>query len=445
MANRKRGDYGPGGITLALIRQVSKWPAPGRPREIRDSGQKLILRHQPSGYMALYVQISRTQRERLCSDDDIGNILDSEHPATFAQIKRQARILLGESASGRDFTKERKTKRQIPTFRQALSEKEEGSYAEYVTYSAQDTETAKHRDGTGTLNRLRACFLKQFGNDKLDAITATELDKWRRRRRREGVKPETIRRDVTALHALLEWYAKPPRRILTEHPLDGYEHDEIDSSKKVRRAFEEEEERAVMQAAEEREEAKRTARARANQRREQRGYALLPSLDGGFVDWLLPAILIARHTGLRRNEQFSLDWQQVDLRKGEIRVEGAKTKSYETRIVPLNSVALSTLRKWNMQQGRPTTGPVFGHTNGSRLKKLNRSFYKVLADADIERISPKGSLTWHSWRHTFGSRLGKHTDAETLRDLMGHADIATTQKYLHSEDQRRRAAVEDAV
>ena len=327
-----------------------------------------------------------------------------------------------------------------------LDTETEGTYGEDVIYCAQDMKTAKHRDGVGTLGRIRACFLKQFGNDKLDTITATELDKWRRRRRREGVEPVTIRRDVTALHALMEWYVGPPRRILTEHPLDGYKHDEIDSSERKQLPFTEEEEAAVIQALEAREEAQRAARARANQRREQRGYALLPSLDGIYVDWLLPASLVARHTGLRRGEQFTLDWQQVNLTEKSIRVEAPKSKNYQTRTIPLNSIALSVLRKWNLQHGRPTKGPVFGHADGSRLKKLNRSFYKVIADAGVERIKPEGKIVWHSWRHVFGTRLRKRTDVETLRQLMGHRDITTTQQYLDSEEKdRRRAVEEDAV
>jgi site-specific recombinase XerD len=52
-------------------------------------------------------------------------------------------------------------------------------------------------------------------------------------------------------------------------------------------------------------------------------------------------------------------------------------------------------------------------------------------------------VSWHSLRHSFGSRLGAAgTDGETLRSLMGHADLRTTQRYLHAEEERKRAAVE---
>ena len=70
----------------------------------------------------------------------------------------------------------------------------------------------------------------------------------------------------------------------------------------------------------------------------------------------------------------------------------------------------------------------------------------MIADAGVERIKPEGKIVWHSWRHVFGTRLRKRTDVETLRQLMGHRDITTTQQYLDSEEKdRRRAVEEDAV
>ena len=82
--------------------------------------------------------------------------------------------------------------------------------------------------------------------------------------------------------------------------------------------------------------------------------------------------------------------------------------------------------------------------NGGRLGSLRKSFYKALKDAGIERVTPKGKITWHSLRHTFGSRIGakKEIDATTLQKLLGHADLKTTQRYLHTDEDRKRAAVE---
>ena len=55
----------------------------------------------------------------------------------------------------------------------------------------------------------------------------------------------------------------------------------------------------------------------------------------------------------------------------------------------------------------------------------------------------KPTKPWHSLRHTFGTELANRgVDIETLRDLMGHKDISTTQRYLHTTRDRKRDAVE---
>jgi hypothetical protein len=51
--------YRPQPIRLALIQALAKAPPPDKPKEIRDRAAKLILRHQPSGHLALYVELGR--------------------------------------------------------------------------------------------------------------------------------------------------------------------------------------------------------------------------------------------------------------------------------------------------------------------------------------------------------------------------------------------------
>jgi len=52
-------------------------------------------------------------------------------------------------------------------------------------------------------------------------------------------------------------------------------------------------------------------------------------------------------------------------------------------------------------------------------------------------------LRFHDLRHTFASRLvEKGVDIETLKELLGHHSITITQRYIHSNDERKRAAVD---
>ena len=96
--------YAPQKITKAVLRRLAKAEPPDKPREIRDRSRGIVLRHQPSGYMAIYAQLGRGKRERLCNARDI---LDDHNPLTLSAVFEQSKVLHGEAATGRDFAGER--------------------------------------------------------------------------------------------------------------------------------------------------------------------------------------------------------------------------------------------------------------------------------------------------------------------------------------------------
>lgn len=391
------------------------------PYEIADSSLRgLMLRVQPTGRQTYYLQYGRGRRVRI-GDAQV---------VTLEQARQRARSLLGEIADGADPGAQRRALKAIPTLRAFLDDSDKDSYGYWVVRN--------RRDGAATLARLRRCFLHDFGSLRLDAITPARVDSWRTRRLQQ-VTPETANRDVSALKACLARGVK--WRKLPAHPLAGYEMAETDRHKRALRALTAEEVGQLREALEAREDRIREARASANAWREQRGYRKRVSLDGVYVDVLRPAVELSLETGLRRGELFSLTWDRIDLDNQMLHVAGETTKSYASREVPLNDVALAVLRRWKLQIGRPETGLVFPGANG-QIGNLKRSFYRVLNDAGIQRVKAEGRISWHSLRHTFGSRLGAaNVDAQTLRELMGHADIKTTQRYLHSDKRRKAAAV----
>src|SRR5690606_1722691 len=104
------------------------------------------------------------------------------------------------------------------------------------------------RSGKATVARIRACFEEDFGNDKLDTITPASVEKWRSKRRRDGVSPETINRDMNALRGALTRAVK--LKIMTEHPLDGLEPLEVDRHRRVVRELTLDEKAALIAALE---------------------------------------------------------------------------------------------------------------------------------------------------------------------------------------------------
>jgi len=236
----------------------------------------------------------------------------------------------------------------------------------------------------------------------MDEITPRRVDTNKHKSINAGLKPETVNRDLTVLKSALARYAEWNPNFI--NPLHGYKLIKVDRNKEPVRAFTKSEVKALRIALKKREEKKQAARVSGNQWREQRKKKTLPDLGGKFVDVLWPAVEISLATGLRRGELFSLTWTHVDLNKCEIRIKGEKTKSFLTRKIPLNDRAVSVLRNWKLQQGRTQGNLVFPGENG-HLTSLTKSFYQVIKDAEIERVTGDVKLNWHALRHTFGTRL----------------------------------------
>ncbi|MEI7035236.1 tyrosine recombinase XerC [Fulvimonas yonginensis] len=144
-------------------------------------------------------------------------------------------------------------------------------------------------------------------------------------------------------------------------------------------------------------------------------------------------------SGLRLSELAGLRWGDLDLEGGEVRVLG---KGAKTRIVPVGSHALAALRALGQAEGMQPTAPVFRGRGGApisprtvqaRLKQL------ALAQGFAKRVHP------HLLRHTFASHMLESSgDLRAVQELLGHADIATTQIYTHLDFQHL-ARVYDAA
>jgi integrase/recombinase XerC len=137
-------------------------------------------------------------------------------------------------------------------------------------------------------------------------------------------------------------------------------------------------------------------------------------------------------TGVRVSEAVNLDWDNVDIRLGVIRVVGKGSKE---RIVPIGEVALKALDDYAAEQTlrwkRAAKGnhPVFLNQHGRRIttRSVARVVEKYLKAADIPvRMGP------HGLRHTFATHLlNGGADLRVIQELLGHASLSTTQRYTH--------------
>ncbi len=442
--------------TQLLKRLQSAQSIPEREVEVTDSEQVgFVLKHLPSGAVRFYAIMGRGRRETIAHAQGSGrravkrgnaqlwpvdarDVLDRSKPGiTLKWVRKECRRLQGEAIGGTDYNAARRVQRGIPTLREFVDANIEGSYGWWVVHN--------RKDGAATLARIKHCFLKPHGDLKLDQLTPNVLDAWRTKRLKgigmRRATPETTNRDTGALKAALskavEWC------VLKTHPLASFRPARVDRHRRAIRRLYDPEIDALKNALAAREERLREERRRGNAWREERGYAPLPTLDGAYADGLRPAVELSLETGIRKAECFGLTWGMVDLRENMIRLPGEATKSYTSRDIPLSQHALTVLRQWKLQQGgRPGKGYVFAGSAG-HMTTFKKSFYKVLEAARIERQNGEGRVSWHSLRHSFGSRLGDAgVDANTLRELMGHASLHVTVRYLKSAKERKRAAVD---
>lgn len=426
-------------IGVPTLKRLVRSP-PDRETEIRDTAIRgFVVKALPSGAVRFYAQLGRGKRETIAHEQGSGSrktlrgfpvdardVLDrSKSSISLSWVRRECQRLQGAQIGGEDFSAQRQAERAIPTFERFLD----------AVYGPWLRDNPDHRDARGTLERLRTVFGKDFGRDKLDTLTPRRLDAWKARRLKGGATPATVNRDLTALKAALAAYARWNERF--RNPLRGYKGIKVDPNRKIVRAFDEDEVTRLLQACADRDAHKRVERASGNQWREARGYKPLPAL-GVYADCLTPTVIVSLETGLRRGELFGLRWPFVDFKARTIQVEPETAKSARGRVVPLSDTAHQTLRDWWLQNGQPKRGRVFPVSN------LKKSYHAVLADAAVTRVGEDGKrLNWHSLRHTFGSRLGAAgVDPETIRDMMGHSSLATTQRYLHTTADRKRRAIE---
>jgi site-specific recombinase XerD len=144
-------------------------------------------------------------------------------------------------------------------------------------------------------------------------------------------------------------------------------------------------------------------------------------------------------SGLRVAELCGLRREDLALDRGQARVWG---KGAKQRVVPLSEPAVAALRAW-LADGRPTLAAdrvpadvVFVNQRGNPLTP--RDCRRILDRRSLEPTHP------HALRHTFATHLlDGGADLRAVQELLGHADLATTQIYTHVSRERLRQVFDE--
>jgi site-specific recombinase XerD len=395
---------------ISAIRVTDRTIKTAKPKssryEIRDTALPgFMLRVSPTGTKGFYVQLERGSKRK------IGNAA----VMTLTRARKLALSMLHRHEAGERIESRLDKKPTLEDFVVDI----------YGPWADLNLKT-----GANNVNRLtRTC--QSLLTTQIDQLTEVQIERWKMKRLKSGLVPNTVRRDLAELKAALnramKWgYAaiNPASQVKVK----------VEEHYRVRYLTTKERTR-LHKALKSRDEKKRAGRITGNVFRIKRGYEEKPEL-GEFADYLTPLVNLVMNTGLRRSEALSLRWDQTDLGGNpHLTVLAAHAKSGKTRYVPLNRSAVAILKHWGRQQERK--GLVFPGKGGSQLQTIKTAWGNLMKQAKIK------DFRFHDLRHDFASRLVMNgVDLYRVKELLGHGSIEITQRYAHLAPHTLAEAVE---
>ncbi len=264
-----------------------------------------------------------------------------------------------------------------------------------------------------------AGFLARRG-EALDTAGASAIRDYLAQLDKAGMAPRTVARRLSAL-----------RQFIRFHVAEGLRDDDplalIDSPRQGR---------VLPKLLGEIEVARLLAAARA-----------VPGLEGRRLSTLLELLYA---TGLRVSELVGLPVAAVMRDQRVLIVRG---KGNRERMVPLNEPARAAITEWlslraqslaKPKRGRASTSPWLFPSRAAAGHLTRQRFFQLLKQLAIAAGIEPRKVSPHVLRHAFASHLLEHgADLRSVQQMLGHADIATTQIYTHVAGERLRALVRD--
>ena len=156
------------------------------------------------------------------------------------------------------------------------------------------------------------------------------------------------------------------------------------------------------------------------------------------VDWVKPMVILAKNTGLRVANIVNLTWSQVDLKLKKIVIQAEEMKNFENLGIPLNAEATRILKD-QFKSRKLHSSHVFCNKKDEPYSRwgLSHAFKRAC------KIAGHPEYRFHDLRHDFCSKLVQQgVDLYSVKELAGHKDITTTQRYSHLSPDRLKRAVD---
>ncbi len=144
-------------------------------------------------------------------------------------------------------------------------------------------------------------------------------------------------------------------------------------------------------------------------------------------------------TGMRISEAVSLNIDDVDFITGTVKVMG---KGKKERLVPIGDHAISALRNYLENRKKKQEQALFLNKNGKRI--TDRGVRGVMSRY-LRLASIKEGVSVHTLRHSFATHLLNHgADLRSVQELLGHANLSTTQIYTHLTTEKLKSVYDKA-
>jgi len=143
-------------------------------------------------------------------------------------------------------------------------------------------------------------------------------------------------------------------------------------------------------------------------------------------------------SGLRISELVGLNLGDIDFISGILKIRG---KGKKERIVPIGETALATVRKY-LEKRNKQTEAVFLNNHYRRITTRGVRFLVVKY---LNASGTKPGVSAHTFRHSFATHLLNHgADLRTVQELLGHANLSSTQIYTHLTTDKLKSVYDKA-
>ncbi|MGY4398051.1 integrase [Sphingomonas sp. UYAg733] len=157
-------------------------------------------------------------------------------------------------------------------------------------------------------------------------------------------------------------------------------------------------------------------------------------------------IMLSFKAGLRACEISGLDWSMILRPDGQLAsllsLAGTITKNGLARRIPIHPDLKASLQRHRLEQGRPRDGPVIQSERGTHMtaRSIVNWFIATYAELGLDGCSS------HSGRRTFITRSARMLaktggSLRDIQELVGHRDLATTQRYIEGNRDAQRKLI----